>query len=259
MKDKKKKSIKKKVVKKVVKKQPKKVVKKKPKKEYVSKHGKREKKIKIRYGRIFICLVILAGIIYFCFNYVKIPIRNIFISGNTTLNDQEIIDLSGLRDYPSVLGFTNYQIEKNLEKNIYIMDAEVEKKFRKIYIKVKENYGLFYNTSIKKTIMYNELQSDIDNVPILINYVTEKVYDLFIDKMKLINRNILNRISEIKYDPNSVDEERFLFTMSDGNYIYITLEKIEAVNNYVDIIKTFDNKKGILYLDSGEYFEVFGN
>ena len=256
MKDKKKKPVKKKPMKKTIKK---KIVKKQQKKEYVSKHGKREKKIKIRYGRIFVCLIILAIILYLCFTYIKIPIRNIYISGNTTLKDQEIIDLSGLRDYPSVLGFTNYQVEKQLEKNIYIMDAEVEKKFRKIYINIKENYGLFYNTSTKKTIMCNELQSDIADVPILVNYVTEKVYDLFIDKMKLVNRNILNRISEIKYDPNSVDEERFLFTMSDGNYVYITLEKIEAINSYVDIIKTFDNKKGILYLDSGEYFEVFGN
>ena len=139
------------------------------------------------------------------------------------------------------------------------MDAKVEKSFRKIYIKIKENYGLFYNSSIKKTIMFNEKKSDITNVPILVNYVTEKVYDLFVDKMKLLDRDIINRISEIKYDPNSVDEERFLLTMSDGNYVYITLEKIETMNNYVDIIKTFDNKKGILYLDSGEYFEVFEN
>ena len=95
------------------------------------------------------------------------------------------------------------------------------------------------------------------NAPILINSLTDEVYKLFKEKMKLIKRNIIDRISEIKYDPNSVDEERFLFTMNDGNYVYITLEKIENINSYVDIIKTFENKKGILYLDSGEYFELF--
>ncbi|MBD9085093.1 cell division protein FtsQ, partial [bacterium] len=66
----------------------------------------------------------------------------------------------------------------------------------------------------------------------------------------------LKRISEIKYDPNSVDEERFLFTMNDGNYVYLTLIHLEKINNYVDILKNFENKKGILYLDSGEYFKV---
>ena len=44
--------------------------------------------------------------------------------------------------------------------------------------------------------------------------------------------------------------------MSDGNYVYLTLEKFEVIDNYVDIIKTFNNKKGILYLDSGEYFKI---
>lgn len=231
----------------------KKIVKKEP--NYISKHGK--KRVKIRYGRLFLFFLVIFFLLYLCVTYVKIPIRNIYVSGNIKLSDQEIIDLSGLRDYPSVISFTNYQVEKKLEKNIYIKDATVKKEFRKIYIKIEENYGLFYNSELNKTIMYDNGISDIKNVPILINHVLEDVYELFIEKMKILNRNIIDRISEIKYDPNSVDEERFLFFMSDGNYVYITLEKIEVLNNYVDIIKTFENKKGILYLDSGEYFEVF--
>lgn len=227
---------------------------------YVSKHGKRTKKIKIRYGRIFLFLIILFLFIYVIVTYVKIPIKNIFVKGNSYLSDQQIIDLAGISDYPSLLSFTNRQLEKKLEKNIYIKDAAVKKEFRKVYIEIEENYPLFYNENTKKTVMYNFKEtSDIVNAPILINTTTTETYELFKQKMKLINRSIIERISEIKYDPNSVDEERFLFTMSDGNYAYITLEKIESINNYVDIIKTFDNKKGILYLDSGEYFEIFKN
>ena len=44
--------------------------------------------------------------------------------------------------------------------------------------------------------------------------------------------------------------------MNDGNQVYLTLNKFTKIDNYLDIIKEFDNKKGILYLDSGEYFEV---
>ena len=139
-----------------------------------------------------------------------------------------------------------------------IKDAKVKKQFRKITIKIEENYPLFYNQNIKKTVMYDFRETkDNMNAPILINSLTDEVYKLFKEKMKLVKRNIIDRISEIKYDPNSVDEERFLFTMNDGNYVYITLEKIENINSYIDIIKTFENKKGILYLDSGEYFELF--
>ena len=88
------------------------------------------------------------------------------------------------------------------------------------------------------------------------NYITDTIYNEFLDKMSQIDFSILKRISEIKYDPNSVDEERFLFTMNDGNYVYLTLIHLEKINNYVDILKNFENKKGILYLDSGEYFKV---
>ena len=42
--------------------------------------------------------------------------------------------------------------------------------------------------------------------------------------------------------------------MSDGNYVYLTLNKFMKINNYLEIVKTFNNNKGILYLDSGEYF-----
>ncbi len=231
----------------------------KPTNNYVSKHGKKGKKVRIRYGRLIIFFIIIFLIIYLFFTYVKIPIRNIYVKGNSILTDQEIIDISGLRDYPSVLSFTNYQVEKKLTKDINIKKATVKKNFRKVYIEIEENYGLFYNSELKKTIMDDGRTSDIQNVPTLINHVTEDTYKLFIEKMKLLNRDIIDRVSEIKYDPNDVDTERFLFYMNDGNYVYITLEKIETLNNYVDIIKTFENKKGILYLDSGEYFEMFEN
>mgnify|MGYP006892043037 FL=1 len=44
--------------------------------------------------------------------------------------------------------------------------------------------------------------------------------------------------------------------MNDGNMVYITVSKAELLNKYVEIIKKVDNKKGILYLDSGNYFEI---
>ena len=72
--------------------------------------------------------------------------------------------------------------------------------------------------------------------------------------MNKVDNQILSIISEIKYDPNEVDNERFLFYMNDGNMVYITLSKITKINSYPSIIKTIENKKGVLYLDYGNYF-----
>ena len=42
--------------------------------------------------------------------------------------------------------------------------------------------------------------------------------------------------------------------MKDGNYVYITLTKIKNINNYEQILPSLEQKKGFLYLDSGQYF-----
>ena len=44
--------------------------------------------------------------------------------------------------------------------------------------------------------------------------------------------------------------------MNDGNYIYITLTKIKRLNKYNEIKEEMNGKKGIIYLDSGNYVEV---
>ena len=93
-------------------------------------------------------------------------------------------------------------------------------------------------------------------VPTLINYVPNIKYNELIDKMKNIENDVLIRISEIKYDPNEVDDSRFFLSMNDGNYVYINIGRFENINNYIDIIKKFDNKKGILYLDYGNSFTI---
>ena len=44
--------------------------------------------------------------------------------------------------------------------------------------------------------------------------------------------------------------------MNDYNNVYINISKLENMNKYVDIVRKLDNNKGILYLDSGNYFEI---
>ena len=74
--------------------------------------------------------------------------------------------------------------------------------------------------------------------------------------MTLVNKSILSKISEIEYTPSTIDKEKFLFLMNDGNYVYITLSKIDLINTYNEIYPTLEGKKGILHLDSGNHFEI---
>ena len=218
----------------------------------------KRKRRRIRFGRVFLVLIILVLFVYLLINLLKFPIKNIYITGNHILKDQEIIEMAGISNYPSIFNPTSGQIKKKLEKNIFIKKATIKKRWLKeVEIKIEDNYPLFYDSDKKKTILLNKKKTDLEvNAPILINYVPDTIYNLFVEKMQTLDYEIITRMSDIKYDPNEVDEERFLISMNDGNYVYLTLEKFEVINNYVDIIKTFNNKKGILYLDSGEYFKI---
>ena len=218
----------------------------------------KRKRVKLKKKNLFLFFCFIT-LILLCLSFMMdIRINNVIVRGNILYEDYDIIKKSHLDDYPSSLGNLSYKIKRTLEKDPYIKKANVYKtSLTKVVIEVEENLPLFYYLPTKKTVLMDKSQTD-DNfpVPTVINYVPDKIYALLLDKISSADYDIIKRISEIKYDPNEVDDERFLFTMNDGNYIYVTLEKIEKINKYLNIIKSFNNKKGILYLDSGEYFEV---
>ena len=220
-----------------------------------------KKKIRIKFFNIFLFLTFILIIIGAVYEIANLKITNIYIKNNYYLTDLEVIETAKIKDYPSTFQNSCKKIEKRLEKNPLIKTAKVKKTyFTRVYIDIEENSLLFYDVNISKIVLKDGTTfSGNYDVPTLINQVPKKVYKKMLTKFTLIKPDILDNISEIKYDPDSVDKERFLLTMSDGNYVYITLSKCSNINNYLKYIKEFNNKKGILYLNSGEYFKIMEN
>ncbi len=217
-----------------------------------------KKKRKILYGRIFLALFLLFVMIYLLILLIPQKIQTIHVSGNEFLTDQEVIEIAGLEDYPSTFTNYSYKIKKTLEDSDYIENASVSKNwFYEVNIKIEENRPLFFDTTKNKTVLESGDTTDRSfDVPVLINYTPDTIYEKLITKMNDLDTDIIRRISEIKYDPNDVDPNRFLFTMDDGNYVYLTANQLSSLNSYVTIVSQFEGKKGILYLDSGEYFQI---
>ena len=219
---------------------------------------KEEEEVKKRFNfvKLIIILLILYIIGYNIYKIVISPINNIYIENNKYLSDQEVIDASGIRDYPSFMLTFKYSIKKKLLKNEYINSVKITKQFGNIVtINVEENIPLFiYND---KVILSSGKQiEDKDyELPLLTGDLDENMLIKLSEKFQNVNDEIKLMISEIKYDPNNIDKERFLITMNDGNYVYITLYKITSINEYLKILSKVENQKGILYLDSGNYFE----
>lgn len=216
------------------------------------------RRFKIKYKRLFIFLCIFVVLVLLVFKILTLRITNIYISGNSYLSDQYIIELANLQNYPNAFFKFSNNIESKIEKDMFIKEVKVNKKgFTKVYIEVIENRPLYYSELLDKTILLDGSLSDsIFDVPVLVNRIDESIYDEFLDKFGLINIDVLDVISEITYSPNDVDKELFMFYMRDGNYVYVNIDKFESVNRYFDMVVQFKKHNGILYLDSGEYFKI---
>ena len=89
-----------------------------------------------------------------------------------------------------------------------------------------------------------------------INHICIIDYSYFDSNKQFIDKSILGKISEISYQPNEFDKDRFLLLMDDGNSVYLTLTKFEMINYYNEVLGQLEGRRGILYLDSGNHFKI---
>ena len=215
---------------------------------------------KINPIRITIFICILLCIVFSVASLLHMPVKNIYITGNNIVKDKEIIELAGLEKYPPYINTYFINLKEKILKNDYIKKVKIKRKMlNKIYIEIEEYKPLaIYNNKIilsnKKQVKNN---NNFDYLPYVVNNM-DSVYDEFVKGFNRVNDDILVKISHIEYKPNDVDKERFILYMVDSNYVYITLTKIKKINKYNSILSELDNKKGIIYLDSGDYVEIKG-
>ncbi len=219
---------------------------------------KRKKKFNFKKLLIFLFIII---ILFICIRFLlNIRTKNIIILNNNYYTDEQIIETSNVENYPRFILLSKSKIRNKLKKLDLVEDAIITKRFGSILeINVKEKKILYYVRSKDKYMLSDNELYDLDNVigiPTLINYVPDNIETSFVRELSKIDKNIISLISEIEYAKTSYDEKRFLLYMNDGNEVYVTITKLDLLNKYIDIVKKLDNKNGILYLDSGNYFEI---
>lgn len=217
---------------------------------------KRKWKIK----NILFYLLFLVVVIFVAYFFFQLPIQNIVIKNTTYLEDDYILELAGIKNYPSFVLTTHKEVEDSLEKSNYIKKAVLKKKMPFLFeITIMENCPLFSNIEGKivledGTLIENDFY--FFRLPRLMNEVPEEKYEKFLTEMSKINEDVSSKISDIEYQPNEYDEDRFLLYMDDGNMVYLTLTKFKMINHYNEVLKQLENHKGILYLDNGNHFQI---
>ena len=221
-----------------------------------------KKRVKRKFNPLkFLSFIAFIIICYFLTMYLfDIKTKNIIVLNNNYYSDEKIIETAGIEKYPKFILLNTNKIKKKLLKLDLIENATIKKKWNFVLeLTIKEKKILYLVRSENKYRLSDNKLYDIDDVlsvPTLINYVPESNEKKFVEAFKNIDNNIISMISEIEYSKTSYDSDRFLLYMNDGNMVYVTTNKLKSLNKYVDIVKKLENKKGILYLDSGNYFEI---
>ena len=182
---------------------------------------KKKKRLKLIPFLLFV--LVITGTFFLVDVLLDTRIENIVIKGNKLVTDQQIIDEAGLSNYPSFYKTTSYNIKKALEKNSFIKEVKVKRSF------------------------YHVITIEVSE------------YKLLLKNLLKVKKSVRSSISEFYYDPNEFDKDRFLLYMDDGNSVYLTLTKFRMINYYNDVLPQLDGKKGILYLDSGNHFQIMEN
>ena len=221
-----------------------------------------KKRVKRKFNPLkFLSFIAFIIICYFLTMYLlDIKTKNIVVLNNNYYSDEKIIETAGIEKYPKFILLNTNKIKKKLLELDLIENVIIKKKWNFILeLTIKEKKILYLVRSENKYRLSDNKLYDIDDVlsvPTLINYVPESNEKKFVEAFKNIDNNIISMISEIEYSKTSYDSDRFLLYMNDGNMVYVTTTKLKSLNKYVDIVSKLENKKGILYLDSGNYFEI---
>lgn len=224
---------------------------------------KKKKRLKLIPFLLFV--LVIAATFFLVDVLLDTRVENIIIKGNKIVTDQQIIDEAGLSNYPSFYKTTSYNIKKALEKNSFIKEVKVKRSFyHVITIEVSEYKVLLKKETTGKLVLenMNEVTTDQEipyTVPRLVNDVPKNKYSKLLKNLLKVKRSVRSSISEFYYDPNEFDKDRFLLYMDDGNSVYLTLTKYRMINYYNDVLPQLDGKKGILYLDSGNHFQIMEN
>lgn len=220
------------------------------------------KKRKIKFVNLLLVLLILGVFALLIYTLLNRKTKNIVIIGTDHLNDDEIIEKAGIKDYPSFFLTKTSKMKKELEKDPFIEKVTIKRKFYHVLeLTIKENKPLFINVTNQTVVLENKKEvklndNDTYRVPRVMNYVPDTKYASLIEHIRKIDTNILGKISEITYVPNDYDKDRFLLYMDDDNTVYLTLTKFKMINYYNKVLTQLDGRKGILYLDSGNHFQI---
>ena len=83
------------------------------------------KKKKLKLSSFLLVLCVLIGLVFCAFLILMIPVKNILVLNNNYLNDDYILSLGEIRDYPKFFLTRSSKVESNIRKSKYIKKVKL--------------------------------------------------------------------------------------------------------------------------------------
>ena len=191
-------------------------------------------------------------------------IQKVSVKGNNTIAKDEIV--KDLRAAPgdslSRFYFHRYHYKNQIMNNdVQLRDIRISfYKWNHINIYLNEYPTLAYfknNDKYYAVIPSGKIAGQVDNLksncPVLINFSRVHNFKSFINEYRKIPNEIKADINHVVFSPTSIDPDRVLVYMNDGNRVYANFETWGMKMKYYSVISKLMNRKGTINLEVGAY------
>ena len=180
------------------------------------------KKKKLKIIPFFIALLIIVLVSFSVIQILQAKIKNIIITNGDYLKDDYIIDLAGIRDYPSFYLTNTLKIKKNLLKSPYIRNVKIKREFYHVLeIEVVTNRPLFINSATNEVVFEDKNTVKVD------------------DEIDLFKPSYVDEHNKYRY--YSIDQFECLETIQYLKELGLTLNKIKYHLNTLNLSSIVDS------------------
>lgn len=217
--------------------------------------------------RRFVSIVVPFSIILLICLYIISPlskVNRVVVRGNQELSANQVERASGLKTGRYIWNTTRNQeqtLKQAQKRNKQIKSLTVKRTgWRSIQITVSEypTIGLVSkNGRLQQLLANGESIPAGEHINNFINYsgfskspVHLKIAAREIGKLP---RSVRSAISDVTYSPTSINSDRLILLMNDGNTVYVTADELSSKMKYYPAIVSQMNGRGVINLQYGAY------
>lgn len=219
------------------------------------KQRKRRKVITI----VSVIFVIVAVIGVYLISDIS-KVKTVVVSGNVNLSKNTVLETTKVNESDLFLFVISEIVESDLEKNPFIKKATVTKSLdRVVYIEIEEELvlGYRYSSDGAKLIFFDGTSIPLEdkylfvlpNIPYISGFEGTELEGRLIKGFSSLDIEIFSLIAEIQQYQVSYDDKLVRIRMQDGNQVFTSLNSIDSLNYYYEILRSLKVTNSCIYID----------